>query len=93
MNNKKIANELVKLAKELVSGDGDFLKEALKDVDSFMDVRKALKKAKIKYDFSTSIMPAYMVKDKGSLWGIVNIKNAEDADFVINGKIAVGRLS
>jgi len=87
----KIAQELIRIAKALTAAPLDDLKKAVGEAKSFMDVGKELKKARIKYDFSTSPMAIYMVKLGGTKYAIVNKKYADDADFVI-GDIAVGKL-
>ena len=91
MNKQKIAKELIRVAKELIASPIDDLKSVVENASSFMNVGKELKNSSIKYTFSTSPMPIYMVKIGGNTYAIVNKKYADNADFVI-GDIAVGKM-
>lgn len=69
----------------------DNIKASVDNAKNFMGVGKELKNAKIKYDFSTSPLPIYMIKVGNEKWAIVNKKYADDADYV-KGEIAVGKM-
>jgi hypothetical protein len=71
--------------------DLDKVETAVKNATSFMNVGSELKKAGIKYDFSTSMMPMYMIKVSGNTIAIVNKKYAADAERTVND-IAIGLL-
>jgi hypothetical protein len=57
-----------------------------------MNVGAELRKAGIKYDFSTSMIPMYMIKVSGTLIAIVNKKHANGPERVVND-IAIGVLN
>ena len=67
----------------------DKVEAAVKNATSFMNVGAELKKAGIKYDFSTSMIPMYRIKVSGSTIAILNKKYASDAEREVNG-IAIG---
>lgn len=67
----------------------DKVADAVKDASNFMNVGIALKKAGIKYDFSTGMMPMYRLQKYPI--AIVNKKYVEDADREV-GDIAIGIL-
>lgn len=71
--------------------DLDKVETAVKNASSFMNVGSELKKAGIKYDFSTSMMPMYMIKVSGNTIAIVNKKYAAGAERTVND-IAIGLL-
>ena len=57
-----------------------------------MNVGTELKKAAIKYDFTTSMIPMYMIKVSGNTIAIVNKKYATDSERIV-GDIAIGLLN
>ena len=68
------------------------LKRAVDSAKNFMDVGKQLKAVGItKYDFSTEMLPLYMIKLKGNKYMIANKKNVSGADYV-KGDIALGKM-
>jgi hypothetical protein len=67
----------------------DKVEAAVKNATSFMNVGAELKKAGIKYDFSTSMIPMYRIKVSGNTIAIVNKKYAAGAEREVNG-IAIG---
>ena len=70
----------------------DTLKRAVDNAKNFMDVGKQLKAVGIKkYDFSTEMIPIYMIDLKGSRYAIVNKKNVNNPDYV-KGDIALGKM-
>jgi hypothetical protein len=69
--------------------DLDKIEAAVKNATSFMNVGAELKKAGIKYDFSTSMIPMYRIKVSGSIIAILNKKYASGAEREVNG-IAIG---
>jgi hypothetical protein len=71
--------------------DLDKVETAVKNATSFMNVGSELKKAGIKYDFSTSMIPMYMIKVSGNTIAIVNKKYAAGAERTVND-IAIGLL-
>lgn len=71
--------------------DLDKIEAAVKNASSFMNVGAELKKAGIKYDFSTSMIPMYTVKVSGNTIAIVNKKYVDDAEREVNN-IAIGLL-
>jgi hypothetical protein len=79
------------LSRSASKADLDKLREAVEAASSFMNVGSELKKLGIKYDFSTEMMPIYMVTMSGTRYAIINKKHADDPDFVV-GNIAVGKL-
>jgi uncharacterized protein involved in tolerance to divalent cations len=72
--------------------DLDKIEAAVKNALSFMNVGAELRKAGIKYDFSTSMIPMYMIKVSGTLIAIVNKKHANGPERVVND-IAIGVLN
>lgn len=56
-----------------------------------MGVGAELKKAGIKYDFSTETLPLYRVTLGGKTYGIINKKYAETPEVVV-GDIAIGKM-
>jgi len=72
--------------------DLDKIEAAVKNASSFMSVGTELKKIGIKYDFTTSMMPMYMIKVSGNTIAIVNKKYAADAERIVND-IAIGLLN
>ena len=65
-----IREEIKNITKSLTEGkydaDLDKIEAAVKNASSFMNVGAELKKAGIKYDFSTSMIPMYTVKVSGN---------------------------
>jgi hypothetical protein len=72
--------------------DLDKIEAAVKGATSFMNVGSELKKAGIKYDFTTSMIPMYMVKVSGNTIAIVNKKYAAGAEREVKD-IAIGLLN
>lgn len=72
--------------------DLDKVEAAVKGATSFMNVGSELKKAGIKYDFTTSMIPMYMIKVSGNTIAICNKKYAADAEKTV-GDIAIGLLN
>jgi hypothetical protein len=72
--------------------DLDKIEAAVKNATSFMNVGSELKKAGIKYDFTTSMIPMYMIKVSGNTIAIVNKKYAAGAEKTV-GDIAIGLLN
>jgi hypothetical protein len=72
--------------------DLDKIEAAVKGATSFMNVGSELKKAGIKYDFTTSMIPMYMIKVSGNTIAIVNKKYAAGAEKTV-GDIAIGLLN
>jgi hypothetical protein len=71
--------------------DLDKIEAAVKNAKSFMGVGAELKKAGIKYEFSTSMIPMYMIKVPGNTIAIVNKKYAAGAEREV-GDTAIGLL-
>ena len=90
-----IREEIKNITKSLTEGkydaDLDKIEAAVKNASSFMNVGAELKKAGIKYDFSTSMIPMYTVKVSGNKIAIVNKKYAAGAEREVNN-IAIGLL-
>jgi hypothetical protein len=84
---KNFTNESVNEGK--YDSELDKVEAAVKNATSFMNVGAELKKAGIKYDFSTSMIPMYRIKVSGNTIAIVNKKYASDAEREVNG-IAIG---
>jgi hypothetical protein len=57
-----------------------------------MSVGAELKKAGIKYDFTTSMIPMYMIKVSGNTIAVVNKKYAAGAEREVKD-IAIGLLN
>ena len=72
--------------------DLDKIEAAVKGATSFMNVGTELKKAGIKYDFTTSMIPMYMIKVSGNTIAIVNKKYAAGAEREVKD-IAIGLLN
>jgi hypothetical protein len=72
--------------------DLDKIEAVVKGATSFMNVGTELKKAGIKYDFTTSMIPMYMIKVSGNTIAIVNKKYAAGAEKTV-GDIAIGLLN
>jgi hypothetical protein len=60
--------------------DLDKIEAAVKNASSFMNIGAELKKAGIKYDFSTEMIPMYIIKVSGNTIAIVNKKYAAGAE-------------
>jgi hypothetical protein len=90
---RKIAKSITKhnLNEGKYDADLDKIEAAVKNASSFMNVGAELKKAGIKYDFSTSMIPMYTVKVSGNTIAIVNKKYVDDAEREVNN-IAIGLL-
>jgi hypothetical protein len=71
--------------------DLDKVEVAVKNATSFMNVGSELKKAGIKYDFTTSMIPMYMIKVSGNTIAIVNKKYAAGAEREVKD-MAIGLL-
>jgi hypothetical protein len=67
------------------------IKGAVESASSFMGIGSELKKLGMKYDFSTSPLPVYMIKKGSKTFVLVNKKYAEKPDFVV-GTTAGGLL-
>ena len=67
----------------------DKVADAVKDASNFMNIGIALKKAGIKYDFSTGMMPMYQLKQHPI--AILNKKYVEKGDREV-GDVAIGVL-
>jgi hypothetical protein len=91
MYNISKVNE-AKLKEGKYDADLDKIEAAVKNALSFMNVGAELRKAGIKYDFSTSMIPMYMIKVSGTLIAIVNKKHANGPERVVND-IAIGVLN
>jgi hypothetical protein len=72
--------------------DLDKIEAVVKNATSFMNVGSELKKAGIKYDFTTSMIPMYMIKVSGNTIAICNKKYAAGAEREVND-IAIGLLN
>jgi hypothetical protein len=71
--------------------DLDKVEAAVKNASSFMGVGAELKKAGIKYDFSTSMIPMYRIKVAGNTIGIANKKYVAGAEREVKD-MAIGLL-
>jgi hypothetical protein len=91
MYNISKVNE-AKLKEGKYDADLDKIEAAVKGATSFMNVGTELKKAGIKYDFTTSMIPMYMIKVSGNTIAIVNKKYAAGAEKTV-GDIAIGLLN
>jgi hypothetical protein len=72
------------------------IKGAVEGASSFMGIGSELKKLGMKYDFSTSPLPVYMVKKGNKTFVLINKKYAEKPDFVVGdtaGGLLEGNLS
>jgi hypothetical protein len=90
---RKITKSITKhnLNEGKYDADLDKIEAAVKNASSFMGVGAELKKAGIKYDFSTSMIAMYTVKVPGNTIAIVNKKYVDDAEREVNN-IAIGLL-
>jgi hypothetical protein len=82
----------VKLKEGRYDADLDKIEAAVKGATSFMNVGSELKKAGIKYDFTTSMIPMYMIKVSGNTIAICNKKYAAGAEREVKD-IAIGLLN
>jgi len=92
-----LAKQLKSLTNESVNegrydADLDKIEAAVKNASSFMNVGTELKKAGIKYDFTTSMIPMYMIKVSGNTIAVVNKKYAAGAEREVKD-IAIGLLN
>jgi hypothetical protein len=60
------------------------IKGAVEGASSFMGIGSELKKLGMKYDFSTSPLPVYMIKKGSKTFVLVNKKYADKPDFIVN---------
>ena len=88
---KKIIKE-GKLTEGRYDADLDKIEVAVKNATSFMNVGTELKKIGVKYDFTTSMIPMYMIKVSGSTIAICNKKYAAGAEREVKD-IAIGLLN
>jgi hypothetical protein len=95
LGDKKQDAYFIKMFKESVVTEGkydgmlDVIEDLVSKASSFMDVGNQLKKHKVKYSFSTSMMPIYRL-DKLPIV-IVNKKYVDKADREV-GDIAIGLM-
>tara|TARA_R110000737_G_scaffold49497_5_gene70338 strand:+ start:8926 stop:10311 length:1386 start_codon:yes stop_codon:yes gene_type:complete len=95
LGDKKQDAYFIKMFKESVVNEGkydgmlDVIEDLVSKASSFMDVGNQLKKHKVKYSFSTSMMPIYRL-DKLPIV-IVNKKYVNKADREV-GDIAIGLM-
>lgn len=63
------------------------IQRAMTDSPAFMQIGDRLKRAGIKYTFSTEapMPPTYLVMIGRERWFIVNEKHADDGSFIVNG--------
>jgi len=92
-----LQKQLKSLRKESITegrydADLDKIEAAVKNATSFMNVGTELKKAGIKYDFTTSMIPMYMIKVSGNTIAVVNKKYAAGAEREVKD-IAIGLLN
>ena len=80
-----------KLTEGRYDKDLDKIEAAVKNASSFMGVGAELKKAGIKYDFTTSMIPMYMIKVAGNTIAICNKKYAAGAEREVKD-MAIGLL-
>jgi DNA-directed RNA polymerase subunit K/omega len=99
-NAKDFVGENMKLSrlitKKLVNegkydADLDKIEAAVKNASSFMNIGAELKKAGIKYDFSTEMIAMYSIKVPGNTIAIVNKKYAAGAEREV-GNYAIGLM-
>jgi len=81
-----------KLREGRYDADLDKIEAAVKNATSFMNVGSELKKVGIKYDFTTSMIPMYMIKVSGNTIAVVNKKYAAGAEREVKD-IAIGLLN
>ena len=79
------------LTESKYDADLDKIEAAVKNASSFMGVGAELKKAGIKYEFSTSMIPMYSIKVPGNTIAVVNKKYVDDAEREVNN-LAIGLL-
>jgi hypothetical protein len=89
--NEKLETDNTTIREARHDGDLDKVEMAVKNASSFMGVGAELKKAGIKYKFSTGMMPIYTIEIPGNTIGIVASKYAAGAEREVNG-IAIGLL-
>jgi hypothetical protein len=90
---KKYSNKFESVIKEgRYDADLDKIEAAVKNASSFMNVGTELKKIGVKYDFSTSMIPMYMIKVSGNTIAICNKKYAAGAEREVKD-IAIGLLN
>ena len=77
---------------KIFDADLDKIEAAVKTASSFMSVGSALKSAGIKYDFTTSMIPMYMIKVSGNTIAICNKKYAAGAEREVKD-MAIGLLN
>jgi hypothetical protein len=87
----KIVKETQTVSENFSSSDVEKIKGAVEGASSFMGIGAQLKKLGMKYDFSTSPLPVYMIKKGAKTFVLVNKKYAEDPQFVV-GDTAGGLL-
>jgi hypothetical protein len=87
----KIVKETQTVSENFSSSDIEKIKGAVEGASSFMGIGAQLKKLGMKYDFSTSPLPVYMIKKGAKTFVLVNKKYAEDPQFVV-GDTAGGLL-
>ena len=90
-NVKKVKSESV-IKEGKYDADLDKIEALVKNASSFMSVGTELKKAGIKYDFTTSMIPMYMIKVSGNTIAICNKKYAAGAEREVKD-IAIGLLN
>jgi hypothetical protein len=91
-NITKVNEGKLKLKEGRYDADLDKIEAAVKTATSFMNVGSELKKAGIKYDFTTSMIPMYMIKVSGNTIAICNKKYAAGAEREVKD-IAIGLLN
>jgi hypothetical protein len=91
-NITKVNEGKLKLKEGRYDADLDKIEAAVKNASSFMSVGTELKKAGIKYDFTTSMIPMYMIKVSGNTIAICNKKYAAGAEREVKD-IAIGLLN
>lgn len=84
-------SEDVVVEKDDVATHLDRLSDLVGAAGSLMSVGKELKKAKYKYDFSTSMIPMYTIDADGHRFAIVNKSYVDKGDREV-GDIAIGLL-
>ena len=89
---ESVLSEIESVNEGRYDADLDKVEAAVKNASSFMNVGSELKKAGIKYDFTTSMIPMYMIKVSGNTIAVVNKKYAADAEKTV-GDIAIGLLN
>jgi hypothetical protein len=87
----KIVKETQTVSENFSSSDIQKIKGAVEGASSFMGIGAQLKKMGMKYDFSTSPLPVYMIKKGAKTFVLVNKKYAEYPQFVV-GDTAGGLL-